>query len=200
MKRGIVPLKTSVKGGLGKLTITDYFSKNPIELTFDPDFYKIVNWYPLNNNYTYHYLNNVKKTFLRPDYCHNFHPDYGIDKKGSQYNDIGVLQNDWVCYAVQKDNLKICESLEKYELSSFTSYFGEYQLDKDMHNLLSDITALTTRITRRVGKQFIADLPVDDYFEYSLKQATPEESSEYIRFGKIYNMYVLMKKVINHGN
>lgn len=194
-------MRTKIDGGLGTLTITDYISKNPIKLTFDPDLNKLAKWYPLNNNYTFHYHKSNKITFLRPDYCHQIRPDYGMSEKSSWHtNSDGILKSNWVCPVVEKDNLKICDDLEKNELSSFTSYFGEYQLNQDMHKLLSDITALTTRITRRVGKKFVSDLSIDDYFEYALKQATKEETDEYLRLGKVYNMYVLMKKVVNSGS
>lgn len=179
-----------------------YKDKQNCKLEFPVD--TIADWYPFSNAYEYK-LSKYKNYLILKRMRSTLPSSYGLSKNDKKISNMEGLKCDlelWVNPNVKRDNLRIIEKAESYNLPVINKPYTLSDVEKGFTDLgvifnnLKDIVIdryINTKTQKE--KEIFYSKKEDSQLSEALKNSDSSVDLTYSDLGQIYNMLLLMKKI-----
>ncbi len=181
------------------------YHKKDSYVKFKAPIESIINWYPLSNSYDYKLAKD--KNFLELKRLRSYLPtSYGIsDNNSSLKKEEGnrCNLNTWYNPIVEKYNMKVIKKAEEYGITTIKDKFTQEDVDEGfdilgvMLNTMKDVSL--ERYKKSLSDRYLKKFNLkskDTQVSEALQHTDASTDYTYDMLGKIYNMLVIMKKII----
>lgn len=163
----------------------------------------LYDWYPIDRNYHYLYNKKDDRLYITPIDTKTKYPRYGIDYRAGRVNETNVTftPGEWENKEVKEDNRTIIAYAKDM---GFSTPEDDYTLD-DIDKDIATISDMWDEMSEEAEKRALEDgLDVLDYRRMdsesqdmrTYKYLSEEEVHKYYKLGLVYNLLIIMQKVL----